>query len=129
MLRTMLKSKIHRATLTDCNLDYEGSIAIDSDLLAAADILAALQAEPAAPLPARVDRRRIAVARIHDLREFVDHAVQRDAVLRGRSARTGDTGKRHRETKTGVNRPHPAIDAARFFMICDYICFVYFFRI
>ena len=35
----MLKSKIHRATLTDCNLDYEGSIAIDSDLLAAADIL------------------------------------------------------------------------------------------
>ena len=38
MRRTMLKSKIHRATLTDCNLEYEGSIAIDSDLLKAADI-------------------------------------------------------------------------------------------
>ena len=39
MRRTMLKSKIHRATLTDCNLEYEGSIAIDSNLLKAADIL------------------------------------------------------------------------------------------
>ncbi len=35
----MLKSKIHRATLTDCNLEYEGSVAIDSNLLKAADIL------------------------------------------------------------------------------------------
>ena len=39
MRRTMLKSKIHRATLTECFLEYEGSIAIDSDLLKAADIL------------------------------------------------------------------------------------------
>ena len=39
MRRVMLKSKIHRATLTDCNLNYEGSIAIDTDLLTAADIL------------------------------------------------------------------------------------------
>ena len=39
MFRTMLKSKIHRATLTGCDLNYEGSIAIDSDLLQAADIL------------------------------------------------------------------------------------------
>ena len=37
--RTMLKSKIHRARVTDCNIDYEGSITIDSDLLKAADIL------------------------------------------------------------------------------------------
>jgi aspartate 1-decarboxylase len=36
--RTMLKSKIHRARVTDCNIDYEGSITIDSDLLKAADI-------------------------------------------------------------------------------------------
>jgi len=35
----MLKSKIHRATLTGTELDYEGSIAIDGDLLEAADIL------------------------------------------------------------------------------------------
>lgn len=39
MQRIMLRSKIHRATLTECNLNYEGSIAIDTDLLDAADIL------------------------------------------------------------------------------------------
>ena len=37
--RTMLKSKIHRARVTDCNIDYEGSITIDVDLMKAADIL------------------------------------------------------------------------------------------
>jgi len=35
----MLKSKIHRATLTGTELDYEGSIAIDADLIRAADML------------------------------------------------------------------------------------------
>lgn len=39
MLRTMLKSKIHRATVTQANLYYEGSITIDADLIRAADIL------------------------------------------------------------------------------------------
>src|SRR3954462_6794091 len=39
MNRTMLKSKIHRATVTDCDLHYVGSITIDPDLLEAADIL------------------------------------------------------------------------------------------
>lgn len=35
----MYKSKIHRATVTEANLDYVGSITIDSDLLKAADLL------------------------------------------------------------------------------------------
>ena len=39
MQRTMLKSKIHRATVTDCDLHYVGSITIDPTLLDAADIL------------------------------------------------------------------------------------------
>jgi aspartate 1-decarboxylase len=39
MTRTMLKSKIHRATVTDSNLHYVGSLTVDADLLAAADIL------------------------------------------------------------------------------------------
>ncbi len=39
MLRQMLKSKIHRATVTDANINYEGSITIDVDLMDAADIL------------------------------------------------------------------------------------------
>jgi aspartate 1-decarboxylase len=36
--RTMLKSKIHRATVTDANLEYEGSVTIDVNLMKAADI-------------------------------------------------------------------------------------------
>ncbi|MDG4768441.1 aspartate 1-decarboxylase [Solwaraspora sp. WMMD406] len=39
MLRTMLKSKIHRATVTQADLHYVGSVTVDSDLLAAADLL------------------------------------------------------------------------------------------
>ncbi len=39
MQRFMLRSKIHRATLTGTELDYEGSIAVDRDLIEAADLL------------------------------------------------------------------------------------------
>ncbi len=38
-MRIMLKSKIHRARVTDANIDYEGSITIDKKLMEAADIL------------------------------------------------------------------------------------------
>lgn len=37
--RTMLKSKIHRATVTQADLDYVGSVTIDEDLMDAADLL------------------------------------------------------------------------------------------
>jgi len=36
----MLKSKIHRATVTDCDVDYIGSITIDTELMAGADLIA-----------------------------------------------------------------------------------------
>ena len=39
-MRTMLKSKIHRARVTKLNIDYEGSITIDKKLMEEADILA-----------------------------------------------------------------------------------------
>ncbi len=39
MYRTMLKSKIHRATVTQADLHYVGSITIDADLMDAADLL------------------------------------------------------------------------------------------
>ena len=39
MLLTMMKAKLHRATVTQADLDYEGSIAIDKDLLDASGIL------------------------------------------------------------------------------------------
>ncbi len=38
-MRSMLKSKIHRARVTQCNIDYEGSITIDKDLMEAADLI------------------------------------------------------------------------------------------
>ena len=38
-MRTMLKSKIHRARVTGANIEYEGSITIDKKLIEAADIL------------------------------------------------------------------------------------------
>jgi aspartate 1-decarboxylase len=40
MQRILCKSKIHRATITEANLHYEGSLTIDSDLMKAADIIA-----------------------------------------------------------------------------------------
>src|SRR5512139_2191520 len=40
MLRTMMKAKIHRATVTDSNLDYQGSITIDESLLEKTGIIA-----------------------------------------------------------------------------------------
>ena len=45
MLRRMKKSKIHRATVTDANLNYQGSITIDKDILDAADILVGEQVQ------------------------------------------------------------------------------------
>lgn len=39
VFRTMLKSKIHRATVTEANLNYVGSISIDEDLMELVDIL------------------------------------------------------------------------------------------
>ncbi|MFC1478903.1 aspartate 1-decarboxylase [Candidatus Margulisiibacteriota bacterium] len=39
MLREMCKSKLHRVTVTGANIDYEGSITIDEELMKAADML------------------------------------------------------------------------------------------
>jgi aspartate 1-decarboxylase len=39
MFRTMLKSKIHRATVTQCDLNYVGSLTIDAELMDVADLL------------------------------------------------------------------------------------------
>lgn len=39
MIRTMMNAKIHRATVTEANLNYVGSITIDTDIIEAVDIL------------------------------------------------------------------------------------------
>jgi len=44
-MRTMLKSKIHRARITETNINYEGSITIDKKLMEEADILPSEQVE------------------------------------------------------------------------------------
>ena len=46
MLLTMMKSKIHRATVTDADLSYEGSITIDRNLMEAADLMINEKVEP-----------------------------------------------------------------------------------
>ncbi|MGQ0483208.1 MAG: aspartate 1-decarboxylase [Pseudonocardia sp.] len=43
MIRTMLKSKIHRATVTQADLHYVGSVTVDADLMDAADLLSGEQ--------------------------------------------------------------------------------------
>ena len=68
MQRVMLKSKIHRATVTDCDLHYVGSITIDPDLLEAADILeheqvARRRRRQRRPLRDLHDRRRARLGR------------------------------------------------------------------
>jgi aspartate 1-decarboxylase len=64
MQRVMLKSKIHRATVTDCDLHYVGSITIDPDLMEAADIL---------------DHEQVQVLDIDNGARFVTYAIAGEA--------------------------------------------------
>jgi aspartate 1-decarboxylase len=73
----MLKSKIHRARVTDCNIDYEGSITIDSNLLKAADIL---------------PYERVEILNVHNGARFSTYAIEGnpgsgDICLNGAAAR------------------------------------------
>jgi aspartate 1-decarboxylase len=78
----MLKSKIHRARVTDCNIDYEGSITIDTVLLKAADIL---------------PYERVEVLNIHNGARFTTYAIEGEAgsgdiCLNGAAARLASRG-------------------------------------
>ena len=69
MLLTMLKSKLHRATVTGTDIDYEGSIAIDHDLLDASGILPheqvdVLNINTGGRFTTYPSRRRVAAARL-----------------------------------------------------------------
>ncbi len=82
MQRLMLKSKIHRATLTATELHYEGSVAIDRRLLAAADILPGEQ---------------VHVLNVSTGARLVTYAIAAPAgsgvvSLRGAAARSGQAG-------------------------------------
>ncbi len=78
----MLKSKIHRATVTDANIDYEGSITIDRRLLLAADIL---------------PYEQVHVLNINNGARFTTYAIEGkegggDICLNGAAARLGVKG-------------------------------------
>ena len=82
MQRVMLKSKIHRATLTGKELDYEGSIAVDEVLLRRADIL---------------PREQVQVLNLHNGARLVTYAIAAPAnsgtvLLNGPAARLGEPG-------------------------------------
>ncbi|MGC9966294.1 MAG: aspartate 1-decarboxylase [Syntrophobacteraceae bacterium] len=82
MQRTLLKSKIHRARVTDANLNYEGSLTIDADLMEAADIL---------------NYEQIKVYNIHNGARFDTYAIagpagKGDICLNGAAARLGAPG-------------------------------------
>jgi aspartate 1-decarboxylase len=82
--RRMLKSKIHRAVVTDANLHYVGSITIDPDLLAAADIL---------------EHEQVAVVDIDNGSRFETYAIAGrpgagDMCLNGAAARLVSPGDR-----------------------------------
>ena len=82
MQRFMLRSKIHRATLTGTELDYEGSIAIDRDLMKAADLLPGEQ---------------VHVLNLSNASRLITYAIEAPAgsgtiMLNGPAARLGITG-------------------------------------
>jgi aspartate 1-decarboxylase len=82
MERVMLKSKIHRATLTGKILEYEGSISVDEVLLREADILPGEQ---------------VHVLNVNNGARLVTYAIAAEAnsgtvLLNGPAARLGETG-------------------------------------
>lgn len=82
MQRTMMKSKIHRATVTDANLNYVGSITIDRDLMDAADLL---------------EYEQVAIVNINNGARFETYVIQGergtgDMCLNGAAARLAHPG-------------------------------------
>ncbi len=82
MLITICKSKIHRATITDANLEYVGSITIDSDLIRRADL---------------VPFEKVQVANISNGERFETYVIEGEAGsgiigLNGAAARKGSIG-------------------------------------
>jgi aspartate 1-decarboxylase len=82
MRRSMCKSKIHRATVTDANLAYEGSITLDPVLMDAADLL---------------EYEKVHVVNIHNGARFETYVItgaeaSGDVVLNGAAARLVEPG-------------------------------------
>ena len=84
MQRTFLKTKLHRATVTDANLNYEGSLSIDPELMHKADIL---------------PYEKVDVVNINNGARFTTYAIagkphSGEICLNGAAARLGQIGDR-----------------------------------
>ena len=82
MQRTMMKSKIHRATVTGADLNYVGSITLDETLMTAADIL---------------EHEQVSVLDLDNGARFETYAIRGgpgDVILNGAAARLVHTGDR-----------------------------------
>lgn len=82
MRRTMMRSKIHRATVTDAHLDYVGSITIDADLLRTSGI---------------VEHEKVQVVNINNGERFETYVIEGEAAsgtiqLNGAAARLVHVG-------------------------------------
>ena len=82
MQRIMLKSKIHRATITDADMHYEGSIAIDTELMEKADL---------------VPYEKVEIANINNGNRFNTYVIEGkrgsgEISLNGAAARLGEVG-------------------------------------
>ncbi len=84
MQRIMFKSKIHRASVTDANLNYEGSLTVDQDLLDLADIKL---------------YEKVSVVNINNGERFETYVIpgergKKEMCLNGAAARKGQPGDR-----------------------------------
>ncbi len=84
MNRIMFKSKIHRATITEAELHYEGSLTIDEDLMESADLL---------------EYEKVAVVNINNGERFETYVIKGERgskviCLNGAAARKGQVGDR-----------------------------------
>ncbi len=98
-MRIMLKSKIHRACVTNVNMDYEGSITIDKKLMEEADIL---------------PHEQVQVLNINNGARFTTYAIEGEngeICLNGAAARLGAKG----DTVTILSYCHVADTEARNF--------------
>jgi aspartate 1-decarboxylase len=80
MLRDVLKSKIHRATVTEACLEYEGSLGIDTELMRQADLIAG---------------EKVLVANLSNGQRFETYVIEAERgeiILNGAAARLGTVG-------------------------------------
>ncbi len=104
MKRIMLKSKIHSATITETNLNYEGSITIDEELLKKADMLPGEQ---------------VHVLNINNSARFITYIIKGEGksgaiCLNGAASRMGEVGDKvlvlsYCEVDDSENPPEPNI--------------------